>query len=266
MNPESLRKLLQSVKTGQTSVDEAVERLKVLPYEDLGFARLDHHRHLRQGFPEVIFCQGKSVAQVVSISQRILAAGCDLLATRAAPEIYEAVRQLDPRAQYNELARMITIKAQCKELSAGIVLVITAGTSDIPVAEEAAVTLDMLGSRAERLYDVGVAGIHRLLGQESELAKARVIVVVAGMEGALASVVGGLVDKPVVAVPTSVGYGASFNGLAALLTMLNSCAAGVGVVNIDNGFGAGYLAHSINKLGEGVSPSPLMGEGRGGGD
>jgi len=250
MNPESLRKLLEQVKAGQTPVDDAVRQLKVLPYEDLGFARLDHHRHLRQGFPEVIFCQGKSIAQITGIAQRILASGCDLLATRATPEDYEAVRQLDGRAQYNESARMITLKVHAKEPTAGVVLVITAGTSDIPVGEEAAVTLDMLGSRTERLYDVGVAGLHRLLAKESELAKARVIIVAAGMEGALASVVGGLVDKPVIAVPTSVGYGASFGGLAALFTMLNSCAAGVGVVNIDNGFGAGYLAHSINKLGE----------------
>ncbi len=227
-----------------------MQQLKVLPYEDLGFARLDHHRHLRQGFPEVIFCQGKSIAQITGIARRILASGCDLLATRATPEAYEAVRQLDERAQYNEQARMITLKVRVKKPTAGIVLVITAGTSDIPVGEEAAVTLDMLGSRTERLYDVGVAGLHRLLAKESELAKARVIIVVAGMEGALASVVGGLVDKPVIAVPTSVGYGASLGGLAALFTMLNSCAAGVGVVNIDNGFGAGYLAHSINKLGE----------------
>jgi hypothetical protein len=250
MKPSTIEKLLQQVKQGECSVEQALERLKVLPYEDLGFARLDHHRHLRQGFPEVIFCQGKSTSQVEKIVEHILAAGSDLLATRAAPEVYQAVSALDSRASYNELAGTITIQQHSRPKTQGLVLVISAGTSDIPVAEEAAVTADILGSRVERLYDVGVAGIHRLLDEEAKLSQARVIIVVAGMEGALASVVGGLVDKPLIAVPTSVGYGTSFGGLAALFSMLNSCAAGVGVVNIDNGFGAGYLAHSINKLGE----------------
>jgi hypothetical protein len=246
----NLKKLLQQVKQGDCSVEEALERLKLLPYEDLGFACLDHHRHLRQGFPEVVFCQGKSISQIEQIVKGILAAGCDLLATRATPAIYQAVHKLDSRASYNEAACTITIQQQPRPKMVGQILVISAGTSDIPVAEEAVVTAGILGSRVERLYDVGVAGIHRLLGQESRLSQARVIIVVAGMEGALASVVGGLVDKPLIAVPTSVGYGTSLGGLAALLTMLNSCAAGVGVVNIDNGFGAGYLAHKINKLGE----------------
>ncbi len=250
MEPNKLKELLQQVKTGGCSVEQAMERLKILPFEDLGFARLDHHRHLRQGFPEVIFCEGKSIPQIEKIVSCILAMGCDLLATRCVPEVYQAVYKLDSRAVYNELGRTITIKQETRPKTGGQILVISAGTSDIPVAEEAVTTADVLGSQVERLYDVGVAGIHRLLGQESKLSGARVIVVVAGMEGALASVVGGLVDKPLIAVPTSVGYGSSFNGLAALLTMLNSCAAGVGVVNIDNGFGAGCLAHKINKLGE----------------
>jgi NCAIR mutase (PurE)-related protein len=249
MRPASIKELLQQVKQGHCSIEEALERLRLLPYEDLGFARLDHHRHLRQGFPEVIFCQGKSTPQIQKIVKHILAAGSDLLATRAAPDVFRAVSKLDSRIEYNELAAAITLKQQPRSKTIGQVLVISAGTSDIQVAEEAVVTADMLGSKVERLYDVGVAGIHRLLDQEAKLSQARVIVVVAGMEGALASVVGGLVDKPLIAVPTSVGYGTSIGGLAALFSMLNSCAAGVGVVNIDNGFGAGCLAHRINKLG-----------------
>lgn len=250
MEPGILKKLLEQVKEGDCSIEQALERLKVLPYEDLGFARLDHHRHLRQGFPEVVFCQGKSISQIEEIVGCILASGGDLLATRAKPEVYKAVHKLDSRAIYNEQAATITIKQHSRPETVGRILIISAGTSDIPVAEEAVVTANILGSRVERLYDVGVAGIHRLLGQEAKLSSARVIVVVAGMDGALPSVVGGLVDKPLIAVPTSVGYGSSMGGLAALLTMLNSCAAGVGVVNIDNGFGAGCLAHKINKLGE----------------
>ncbi len=250
MEPNKLKELLQRVKEGGCSVEQAMERLKMLPFEDLGFARLDHHRHLRQGFPEVVFCQGKSISQIKEIVKRILAMGCNLLATRATPEVYQALYKLDSRAIYNEQGRTIIIQLEVRPKTSGRILIISAGTSDIPVAEEVVVTAGMLGSQVECLYDVGVAGIHRLLGQEAKLSGARVIVVVAGMEGALASVVGGLVDKPLIAVPTSVGYGSSFNGLAALLTMLNSCAAGVGVVNIDNGFGAGCLAHKINKLGE----------------
>ena len=228
-------------------MQEGLEKLRLLPYEDLGFACIDHHRCLRQGFPEVIFCQGKSSEQVAGIAAGMLRHHSELLATRADEETFRLLRKLDERARYNPLARTITIEQKEKRLR-GQVLVICAGTSDIPVAEEAAVTARMLGSRVDTLYDVGVAGIHRLLDREQELSRAKVIVVAAGMEGALASVVGGLVDRPVVAVPTSVGYGASFGGLAALLTMLNSCAAGVAVVNIDNGFGAGFLAHMINRL------------------
>jgi len=249
MEYNALKELLQQVQAGRCSVEAALERLKYLPYEDLGFARLDHHRHLRQGFPEVVFCQGKTLEQIEGIVRRILASGCNLLATRAGEEVFEVIRRLDGRAEYNALGRVVTLRQKASAPQVGQVLVVTAGTSDIPVAEEARETAGMLGSRVELLYDVGVAGIHRLLDSKAELERARVIVVVAGMEGALASVVGGLVDKPVIAVPTSVGYGTSFGGVAALLTMLNSCSAGVGVVNIDNGFGAGYLADRINMLG-----------------
>ncbi len=238
---------MEQIRGGETSIEDGLEKLRLLPYEDLGFACIDHHRSLRQGFPEVIFCEGKSTVQVVEIVAGLLRSGCDLLATRAGNELYQAVQELDGRAEYNSLARTITIQQKPRVLQ-GQVLIVCAGTSDIPVAEEAVVTARLLGSRVGSLYDVGVAGIHRLLDRQELLQRARVIVVVAGMEGALASVVGGLVDKPLVAVPTSIGYGASFGGLAALLTMLNSCAAGVAVVNIDNGFGAGCLAHRINRL------------------
>jgi len=241
--------LLNDVKTGSVNIDDALEQLHWLPYEDLEFAKIDSHRHLRCGFPEVIFCQGKTIDQIVKITQKLLERNSNLLATRASREVYEAIKNIQPLAEYNELARTITVKKSEIELqSEGTILVVTAGTADIPVSEEAAVTAEMMGNRVERLYDVGVAGLHRLLGNKKKLFDASVIIVVAGMEGALASVVGGLVDKPVVAVPTSVGYGASFNGLSALLTMLNSCASGVSVVNIDNGFGAGYCAALINRL------------------
>jgi pyridinium-3,5-biscarboxylic acid mononucleotide synthase len=221
-----------------------------MPYEDLGFAQIDHHRGLRQGFPEVVFCQGKTVDQVCQIVQSIRATGSDVLATRAGEEVFTAVQVFFPEAVYHAQARAIVLRSGQRPHTKGLVLVVSAGTSDIPVAEEAAVTAETLGSTTERLYDVGVAGIHRLLDRRDKLFRARVLIVVAGMEGALASVVGGMVDKPVIAVPTSVGYGASFGGIAALLTMLNSCAAGVATVNIDNGFGAGYMAHIINLLGE----------------
>jgi NCAIR mutase (PurE)-related protein len=227
-----------------------MHRLKNLPYEDIGFARIDHHRHLRTGFPEVVFCQGKSAEQVRQIIERIHKQKNDVLATRANEDIYALVRQVDERAEYNSAGRTIVIRNRKKRDPVGNILIISAGTSDIPVAEEAAMTCDIMGSRIERLYDVGVAGIHRLLDQKGLFDESRVIVVVAGMEGALASVVGGLVDKPIIAVPTSVGYGASLGGIAALLSMLNSCAAGVTVVNIDNGFGAARAAHLINILGE----------------
>jgi NCAIR mutase (PurE)-related protein len=248
MNREELLKLLEQVKSGRLSPDGAVERLRHLPYEDLGFARTDNHRALRQGFPEVVFCEGKTIEQVEAIAARLLERHGTLLATRATPEMFEAVKAVTPRAKYHPLSRAIVVKPARPAPPVGHVLVLSAGTSDIPVAEEAAVTTDILGSRVETLYDVGVAGLHRILDKRAALDAARVLVVVAGMDGVLPSVVGGLVSRPVIAVPTSVGYGASFQGLAALLTMLNSCAAGVAVVNIDNGFGAGVLAHRINSL------------------
>lgn len=250
MDIDTLKALLTDVYDQKVRPEEALERLRRVSYEDLGFAQVNHHRPLRWGFPEVIYCQGKTVEQVTGIARSILAQGENLLATRADVEIFAALKALDERAEYNELGRTVTVKVRQKPASTGVVLVICAGTSDIPVAEEAAVTAGILGSRAERLYDVGVAGIHRLLDKREMLYRARVIVVVAGMEGALASVVGGLVDTPVIAVPTSIGYGASFNGIAALLSMLNTCASGVATVNIDNGFGAGCMAHIINMLGE----------------
>jgi NCAIR mutase (PurE)-related protein len=249
MNRENLRRLLRRVRTGNLSVAKALEGLRHLPYEDLGFARMDNHRPLRQGMPEVIFCEGKTPDQVSTIAQRSLKrTGC-LLATRASGEVFEALKAVEPRAEYHTLSRSIVVQPIPPPKSVGHVLVLSAGTSDIPVAEEAAVTADFLGSRVKTVYDVGVAGLHRVLDNRSALETACVLIVVAGMDGVLPSVVGGLVDKPVIAVPTSVGYGAGFRGLAPLLTMLNSCAAGVAVVNIDNGFGAGVLAHRINTLG-----------------
>jgi NCAIR mutase (PurE)-related protein len=245
-----LRQLLEDIHQQRTTPEEGLQLLRHLPYEDLGFAQVDHHRGLRQGFPEVVFCQGKAVEQVCQIVQRIRATGSDVLATRASQEVFAAVQTFFPEAVYHPQARAIVLQSGHRSRTEGIVLVVSAGTSDIPVAEEAAITAETLGSRTERLYDVGVAGIHRLLDRRHQLFQARVLIVVAGMEGALASVVGGLVDKPVIAVPTSIGYGASFGGIAAMLTMLNSCAAGVATVNIDNGFGAGYMAHVINLLGE----------------
>ena len=249
MNKQSfLHDILSAVRSGEMTVDEAVSRLRNLPYEDLGYAKIDHHRSLRTGFPEVVFCQGKTSDQVVEILKRLAIHNHTVLATRADKEVYEAVCRELPHAVYHEAARIIVVGGPESAPEGGkYILVVSAGTADIPVAEEAAVTAESMGSRVERVYDVGVAGIHRLLDQKEKLDGAGVIIVVAGMEGALASVVGGLVDKPVIAVPTSVGYGASFEGLAALLAMLNTCAEGVAVVNIDNGFGAGYFAHLINK-------------------
>lgn len=248
MEIEKLKTLLENVKSGEVAVDDALQSLRTLPFEDLGFSKIDHHRQLRTGFPEVIFCQGKTVDHVKQISERILAAGHPLLATRATPDMYEAVKAVQPAARYNELGRTIAVsQAEAAERASGI-LVVSAGTSDLPVAEEAAETAFMMGNEPERLYDVGVAGLHRLISNHEKLLSARVVIVVAGMEGALPSVIGGLVDCPVIAVPTSIGYGASFGGLAALLGMLNSCASGVTVVNIDNGFGAGYSASLINRL------------------
>jgi NCAIR mutase (PurE)-related protein len=247
LDPQWLRELLEDVERGGLSVVDALARLKGFPYEDLDFARLDSHRTLRKGFPEVIFCPGKTVEQVVQIVGRIRAREGRALAARASAEVAEAVIGRFPDAVYHTAARMIVVGGAALPSGRGKILVVSAGTADIPVAEEAAVTADTLGSQVERLYDVGVAGIHRLFGNREQLFAANVLIVVAGMEGALASVVAGLVDRPVVAVPTSVGYGASLGGLSALLTMLNSCAPGVSVVNIDNGFGAGYMAHLINQ-------------------
>ncbi len=247
MNRQKLEQLLRRVRDKSQSVSSALDQLRSLPYEDLGFASVDHHRSIRQGFPEVIFCEGKTTKQVVAIAAALLKHHKPLLATRASSEVATAIRRLDRRAVYYDDARLVAIRDPKRTLE-GHVLVVTAGTSDIPVAEEARVTAEVMGSKVETLYDVGVAGIHRLLERHQRLTSANAIVVAAGMDGVLPSVVGGLVDCPVVAVPTSRGYGASFGGLAALLTMLNSCAAGVGVMNIDNGFGAGVLAHRINLL------------------
>ncbi len=248
MEIEKLRILLEQVKGGEIAVGDALQSLRTLPFEDLGFSKIDHHRQLRTGFPEVIFCQGKTVEHVKQISERILAAGHPLLATRATADMYKAVKEVQPAARYNELGRTITVSQSEEDSGVSGILVVSAGTSDLPVAEEAVETALMMGNQPDRLYDVGVAGLHRLMSNHEKLLNARVIIVVAGMEGALPSVVGGLVDCPVIAVPTSIGYGASFGGLAALLGMLNSCASGVTVVNIDNGFGAGYSASLINRL------------------
>ena len=249
---DSLNDILNGVRSGKISVREAVAKLRSMPYEDLGYAKIDHHRSLRTGFPEVVLCQGKSSDQVAEIVKRLAARNPVVLATKADEGAYEAVRRVLPNAVYHNDARIIVVRSpesapQDKAQDANYILVVSAGTADIPIAEEAAVTAEAMGSRVERVYDIGVAGLHRLMDQKDKLDNANVIVVVAGMEGALASVVGGLVSKPVIAVPTSIGYGASFDGLAALLSMLNTCAEGVVVVNIDNGFGAGYFAHLINK-------------------
>lgn len=253
MNASDLTRLLEDVRAGKTGVRAALDRLRHLPFEDVVYAHIDHHRSLRHGMPEVIYCEGKSTPQITGIVKRMLKAGSDILATRAPESVYRAVRKLDRRAVYHRASGAIVIRRTKRTETQGTVLVLSAGTSDIPVAEEAAITAQTLGSSVLTVYDVGVAGIHRLFSKKNLLDQARVIVVVAGMDGALPSVVGGLVDKPVIAVPTSVGYGAGFRGLAPLLTMLNSCAAGVAVMNIDNGFGAGVLAHRINLLGERVS-------------
>ena len=245
-----IRGLLEKVKQGEVSIEEAQERLKDLPYEDLGFAKLDHHRALRTGFGEVVYCAGKTVEQVVRIYTHFARQGQNVLGTRACREQFEALREALPGADFDECSGVLTFRGNGagKAELIGNVAVCTGGTSDIPVAEEAARTAEFFGSRVTRIYDVGVAGIHRLLDSTPTLRQANCVVAVAGMEGALPGVVAGLVDKPVLAVPTSVGYGAHFDGLAPLLTMLNSCAEGIAVVNIDNGFGAGYMATQINRL------------------
>lgn len=248
MNESKLHQLLQGVQAGQITVAHAIRQLKSLATHDLSFARVDGHRTLRKGFPEVIYCEGKTPDQVVKIARAILRHNDNLLGTRASPETYRAIRRVFPKANYHKAARAITVSRHALPKASGTIAVLCAGTTDIPVAEEAVVTAEIMGNHVKRYYDVGVAGLHRLLAVNHELLDARVLIVVAGMEGALPSVVGGLVDKPVIAVPTSVGYGAAFGGIAALLGMLNSCASGVTVVNINNGFGAGYAASLINRL------------------
>jgi NCAIR mutase (PurE)-related protein len=250
MDADKLRILLNQVRSGEVPVEAAVQSLRRPPCDDLGFANVDAHRTLRCGYPEVIFCEGKAVEDVVRIAERIVEHGGDLLATRASPETAEAVLRRFPEAHHHARARTVLLKRSHRPRPDGKILVISAGTSDIPVAEEARVTAEAMDNEVLTLFDVGVAGIHRLLLRSAMIQEANVLVVVAGMEGALASVVAGMVSRPVIAVPTSVGYGASFRGLAPLLTMLNSCAAGVAVVNIDNGFGAGYMAALINRSGE----------------
>jgi pyridinium-3,5-biscarboxylic acid mononucleotide synthase len=248
MDEKDLKELLQQIKSGSLSVEEGTEKLKDLPYKEMGFAKIDNHREMRVGYPEVIYCEGKTVEQVKQIIEFMITKNNNILGTRATEEMYEAVKPICPEVEYNKLARTITVKRKELQFPDTYIAVVTAGTSDIPVAEEAAITAEILGNKVERIFDVGVAGIHRLFNRLDLIRGAKVVIVIAGMEGALASVVGGLVDKPVIAVPTSVGYGANFGGLSALLCMLNSCASGISVVNIDNGFGAGYLASMINKL------------------
>lgn len=247
MDAEQLKKLLEQVKDGQIDINEAVEKLRHLPFEDLGFAKINHHRQLRRGFAETIYCPGKTNEQIVEIFSRMAEKGSNILATRATEQVYEAVAKKMPNARYEKLARAIVLEQKQLTQSKNAILIVTAGTADLPVAAEAKVTCEIMGQKTELVCDVGVAGLHRIIGSLPKLQNANVIIVVAGMEGALASVVGGLVSCPVIAVPTSVGYGACFEGLSALLTMLNSCAAGVAVVNIDNGFSAGLTATLINK-------------------
>jgi NCAIR mutase (PurE)-related protein len=248
MDPKDLHALLDAVRDGRVTPDEAAERLRTLPYEDLGFAKVDHHRALRRGFPEAVFGAGKTPEQIEAIVVRIAARGQNVLVTRTVAEVHRRVAARYPAARFHEAARCLTVEVAPPAPLPGRVAVLAAGTSDLPVAEEAAVTAAFYGATVDTIYDVGVAGLHRLLGQAKVIREASVAIVVAGMEGALPSVVAGLVDTPVIAVPTSVGYGAAFQGLAALLAMLNSCASGVGVVNIDNGFGAGHLACLLLRI------------------
>ena len=248
MDRRHLEELLKNVASGEVSPEKAYESLKILPYEDLGFVNIDQHRTIRTGYPEAVFCQGKTSEQIVAIIKKLAELNDNVIGSRASKENYQSVLEAVPDAVYYEEARMIVVNRNPKPKSEKIIAIVTAGTADIPVAEEAAVTAIMLGNQVDRIYDVGVAGIHRLFAKLDRIRAANVVIVIAGMEGALASVVGGLVETPVIAVPTSIGYGANLGGIAALLSMLNSCANGVGIVNIDNGFGAGYLASMINKL------------------
>jgi hypothetical protein len=248
LDAKSIRKLFEEVRRGKISPDDAVERLRHLPFEDLGFAKIDHHRALRVGMPEVVFGERKTPAQVAAIFKRLAQHGTNVLATRTTKQQFAAVRKAVRGAKYEAAARAIVLRRDGMKYGKGLITVISAGTSDLPVADEAVVTAEIMGNEVERLYDVGVAGIHRLLAHRKAIIRSRVVIVCAGMEGALPSVVGGLVGVPVIAVPTSVGYGAAFGGMAALLGMMNSCASNVSVVNIDNGFGAGYVASLINRL------------------
>ena len=248
MNSESIRKLFEQVRAGKVTPDDAVQRLRHMPFEDLGFAKIDHHRALRAGMPEVVFGEGKTPSQLAQIFSRLAQHGGNILATRANKTQFAAVKKKVRGVKYHELSRAIVLQRDNRKYGKGTIAVVSAGTSDIPVAEEAVVTAEIMGNDVEHLYDVGVAGIHRLLANRGTLTRARIVIVCAGMEGALPSVVGGLVGVPVIAVPTSVGYGAAFKGVAALLGMMNSCASNVSVVNIDNGFGAGYVASLINRL------------------
>ena len=249
MEAEQLKRLLEQVKNGDISIDQAIEELRHLPFEDLGFAQIDHHRQIRRGFPEVIYCPGKTTEQIIKIFASLAERGNNVLATRAEDDVFEALAETKkfPQVRYEKMAKAIVLEQKKITLSKAVIPIITAGTADLPVAAEAKVTAEIMGQRTEVICDVGVAGLHRLFGHLQKLQKANVIIVVAGMEGALASVVGGLVSCPVIGVPTSIGTGANFAGLSALLTMLNSCAAGVTVVNIDNGFSAGVTATLINR-------------------
>jgi len=248
VNKKEIKVLLEGVKDNKINVEEALEKLEYLPFKDLGFAKIDNHREIRVGYPEVIYCEGKSVDQVRDIVKYMITKNNNILGTRANEEMYNAVKEICEDAEYNKLGRTITIKKKEQLLTESYIAIVAAGTSDLPVVEEAFETARILGNKTIKIIDVGVAGIHRLFSKLDVIRSAKVVIVIAGMEGALASVVGGLVDKPVIAVPTSVGYGASFGGISALLSMLNSCASGVSVVNIDNGFGAAYNASIINKL------------------
>ena len=247
MNEQQIKKIMNDIKSNKLSVDEAIKKLKFLPFEDLGFVKIDHHRTLRKGFPEVVFCQSKTIKQVAEIVKKLANTKNTVLATRATKEMFDAVKKRVKNSQYDEKSRTIIVNKNNKITKKGKILVASAGTSDINVAEEAAIVAESMGNRVERLYDVGVAGLHRLLSNKEKIDDANVLIIVAGMDGVLPSVVSGLFGKPIIAVPTSVGYGASFKGIAPLLTMLNSCSPGVVVVNIDNGFGAGYFASMINK-------------------
>ncbi len=247
MDEKEINELLKSVKEGTVSVEKAAEKIKYLQFEDMDYAKIDYHRKLRNGFPEVIYCEGKALEHIEGIMENMCSKGVNILATRASKEVFQYIKNKIENAEYNEKAKIITVKNIPIIKHGGKVAVVTAGTADIPVSEEAAITAEFFGNEVIRVYDVGVAGIHRLFANLTKINEASVVIAVAGMEGALASVLGGLSDKPIIAVPTSIGYGASFGGIAPLLTMLNSCASGVSVVNIDNGFGAGYMAATINR-------------------